>query len=243
MNNKLIKRTLAAVLIFLSICACNNESTQKQVNLQVGKIGDNDSIKILEARWDTLYDHLVHEMEGVAIADTIRHIVLLKFSNDGQPDSFELKVVPGLIARSKSELRVITADNRVIYSQVFATIYFARNIIEEHVPYSGGPGGIQKIEDLNKRISAFDTLSKTHIENEISASIKEVFKDMYITRQQVIDATGDGYIGDTVLYNEVIKPASGLKVISIPCFDCGEGDRFIAYSAMEKKAKDILSMD
>src|SRR6185437_13083888 len=199
-----LRNKLLIVLIITLICnSCDerketNESTSKNneasTNSNVNKASDSSYADVLIKLRDNL--------KGALLKDTLTVIKLIYFSDSISPDSFILRIPPGLIAKTKSELIIKKHDSQEIYSESFDTYYFARYIFEpDSVPIEGG----QDTYD-NYMKSYIKSLTKIQFELYTKKAARSLFDDILVSREKLNKIMGwYGEVIDKELFDEVEK--------------------------------------
>ena len=219
------------VLVFLtSIFSCNSNNTESKQ----GKSGDT-----LQTSSNSSYDRT--ENLKLSISDTIKKSQSYFFSNHEVKDLFLLTIDPGKVKDSKAKLQIITADNKVIYSQSFDTYYFIKWIYDpDTVPTTGGQEEYNKfIENYCKSITPkqYETYFWKNVNTFFEAVVsmdKNKYKDLKNDWEEDI--------ADNDFLNEVIADST-IQLFDIACFDCDEGASVIGYSKKQNKVVTLLEHD
>jgi hypothetical protein len=224
--NKII--TLAILTIFLS---CNSNKTEKN-HSDIAK----DSLQTTTDK--VPYDRT--ENLKLSIADTIKKSASYFFSNSQTKDLFLLTIEPGMVKNSKSSLQIITADNQVVYSQIFDTYYFVKWIYDpDTIPTTGGQEEYEKyMENYAKSITP------KQYETYFKKSINSFFDAIYpITKDKYSDLKNwEEEINDKDFFQEFSADTT-IHLIDITCFDCDEGGAIIGYSRKQNKVVTLVEHD
>jgi hypothetical protein len=223
--NKII--TLAIFTIFFS---CNSNKTEKNHS----EIADS-----LQTTTDKVpYDRT--ENLKLSIADTIKKSASYFFSNSQTKDLFLLTIEPGMVKNSKSSLQIITADNQIVYSQIFDTYYFVKWIYDpDTIPTTGGQEEYEKyMENYAKSITPKQY--ETHFKKSVDSFFEAVYP---IVKDKYADLKNwDEDINDKGFLQEVLVDTT-INLFDITCLDCDEGGAIIGYSRKQNKVVTLVEHD
>ncbi len=188
------------------------------------------------------YDSVTTKVLDISIPEPVRKYKVLLFSNNQVPDTFELLIPAGSIAKTQSQFRIKTADNRVIYEESCDSRFFTYGIFE---PDTLPKNGTQQQDDAFVLHYAASMTSRK-VEDYFQKSVDRFFEDLLPVKVQdsIAGVYGDVIVDvtDSVLYQEALADTAR-KVISMGCMGCEEGFEYICYSPKDGKAKIILAMD
>lgn len=223
-------KPLIVFTILITILSCNSNNTESKQ----GKSGDT-----LQTISNSSYDRT--DNLKLSISDTIKKSQTYFFSNNEEKDLFLLTIDPGKVKDSKAKLQIITADNKVIYSQSFDTYYFIKWIYDpDTVPTTGGQEEYNKfIENYCKSITPkqYETYFWKNVNTFFEAVVsmdKNKYKDLKNDWEEDI--------ADNDFLNEVIADST-IQLFDIACFDCDEGASVIGYSKKQNKVVTLLEHD
>jgi hypothetical protein len=197
---------------------------------------DNDQDNAGQVDQKVYYDSARENLK-FKIPDTLRSSKSFYFSNRQTKDLFLLTINPGLINKSKSELKIVTVPGRVIYTQVFDSYYFIHGIfLPDSIP-SGG----QEVYD-RYLIKYRKSLTQNQYASYVKKEIDNFYDAIYFIKRDKLrnlakwgDANKDAVtevLGDTTII-----------VTDITCFDCDEGGEMIFYSKKKGGIESLMTHD
>lgn len=221
------------LIILTSLFACNSNKKETKLNNNSKNI---DTLQVASKK--VVYEDKRENLK-LSVADTIKISNSYFFSNQNSKDIFQLTINPGLVKNSKAELQIITADNKIIYTQSFDTFYFIREIYEPETIPSGGQEVYEKYMEKHWKsltLKQFEAYFKKNVDNFFGV-ISPIEND---NKEDLKGWEED--ITDKEFLNEILtNPA--IKLINIPCFDCDEGGEIIGYSLEQNKVISLLEHD
>jgi hypothetical protein len=221
------KEFIIIAILTTTFFSCNSNKTESGENNIT-----HDTIESQSAQAD--YDRT--ENLKLSIADTIKKSVSFFFSSTQSKDLFLLTIDPGLIKNSKAKLQIITAENKVIYTQTFNAFYFVRYIYEpDMIPATGGQEYLEKYwkSITPKQYEAFFKKSVNNFFDVISPIVKDKYE--YIKGWEED-------ISDKDFYSEILADSTS-QLIDIICFDCEEGGTIMGYSRKQNKVITLVEHD
>ena len=223
-------KPLIVFTILITILSCNSNNTESKQ----GKSGDT-----LQTISNSSYDRT--DNLKLSISDTIKKSQTYFFSNNEEKDLFLLTIDPGKVKDSKAKLQIITADNKVIYSQSFDTYYFIKWIYDpDTVPTTSGQ------EEYNKFIENYcKSITPKQYETYFWKNVNTFFEAIVsLDRSKYADLKndGEGDILDEEFLNEVLVDST-VQLFDITCFDCDEGASIIGFSQKQNKVVTLLEHD
>ncbi|MBF4471358.1 hypothetical protein [Flavobacterium sp. HJJ] len=225
---KLIKTRIVLIITSIIIYSC------KENKLESNSI-DSIQTKNSEVSLDINEDKL-----KFSIDDTIKNSKTYFFSNSKSKDLFLLTINPGTIESSKSELKIITKENEIIYKESFQTYYFIKGIEEpKTIPTSSQKEYEKYIKKYIKSLTAnqYKSYFNKNVNDFFDNAVYPIQKKKY---NEIKDWEED--IEDKEFLNEVFTDST-VNVIDIVCFDCDEGGKMIGYSKKNNKVKTLLEHD
>jgi hypothetical protein len=219
------------LVILTSILACNS-------NKKESKIKSNNSEPLQVKSDKVAYDNSRENLK-LSIADTIKISNSYFFSTPNSKDIFQLTIKPGLVKNSKAELKIITADNKIIYTQTFDSFYFVRGIYEPDTIPSGG----QEVYE-NYMEKYWKSLTPKQFEVYFKKNLDNFFDAIYPIEKNKNEAikAWEEDISNKDFLNEVLTDST-IKLIDITCFDCDEGGTIIGYSLKQNKVVTLVEHD
>jgi hypothetical protein len=219
--------TCALLTILLS---CNSNKTENK------QIVTTDSLETFKNK--VSYERT--EKLNLSLADTLKKTASYFFSNQQSEDLFILTIEPGLIKNSKSSLKIITTDNRVIYKQTFDSYYFIKWIYEpDTIPNNLEQEGYEKYLE-----SYWKSITPKQYETHFKKKVDNFFKEIY-----PIEEKNEAYlknweedIKDQAFFQEILADNT-IKLFDITCFDCDEGGEIIGYSRKQNKVVRLFEHD
>ncbi|SDY82111.1 hypothetical protein SAMN05444397_102339 [Flavobacterium aquidurense] len=218
-------------MVLITLISCNSNKKENKIsNHQVDTLPNTST--------EVVYDNSRKNLK-FAIADTIKKSNSYFFSNPDSKDLFLLIIEPGEIKNSKAKLQIITADNKIIYTQSFDAFYFLREIDEPETT----PAGSQ--EDREKYIEKYrNSLTQKQYQAYFNTSIANFFGEISPIENNK-DENFQEFEEDSTdkdFLNEVLADET-IKLISITCFGCDEGGAIIGYSKKQNKVVTLLEHD
>jgi len=240
---------LEFIISTLIILSCNNsdkktidskDSTAISLNNQTKIIDKSEKIKedIIQNKNDTvIYDSNRKNLK-LSFSDTIKLSKSYFFSNTKFKDLFLLTIKPGLVKNSKAELKIIRADNKVIYTYSFDAFYFIKGIYEPDTIPTGGQEVYEKYME-----EYWKSLTPKQYESYFKKSVKNFFDAItFINKAKIKELNSWEDITNKDFLNEIIADPT-IKLIDITCFDCDEGGSIIGYSRKQEKVITLLEHD
>jgi hypothetical protein len=149
-----------------------------------------------------------------------------------------LSVPTGLISETKSELKIITSEGKLIYSNTLVTDYLARYKFEpDTIPQYGG----QEVFD-EYILTYVNSITKEQFEEYTNNSIKSFFDGIFVDKAKMKDIIQRGEITDRNSFDEIFSDIDS-KIIFFPDFASDEGGYYIGYSKSKVKAVALLATD
>ena len=223
-------KTIIGLTILTTFLSCNSKTEKTHIN------GTNDSLQTTTDK--VAYDRTENLI--LSVPDTIKKSASYFFSNSQTKDLFLLTIEPGMVKNSKSSLQIITADNEVIYSQIFDTYYFVKWIYDpDTIPTTGGQEEFEKyMENYARSITA------KQYENYFKKSVDSFFDALSFLNKDKFEELKEfgGYINNKDFLNEYLADTT-IQLIDITCFDCDEGAAVIGFSKKENKVVTLFEHD
>jgi hypothetical protein len=229
---KLIKTYIALIITSTIIYSCNSNKKENKLD---SNSKDSTQTKKIEVSSDINEDKL-----KFSIDDTIKKSKAYFFSNSISKDLFLLTINPGTIENSKSELKIITAENKIIYKETFKTYYFIKGIEEpETIPTSSQKDYEKYIKKYKKSLTLnqYKSYFNKNVNNFFDDAVYPIKKNK---KHEIKDWEKD--IEDEEFLNEVFTDST-VNIIDLVCFDCDEGGKMIGYSKKNNKVKTLLEHD
>lgn len=226
---KIVKPFLILTLLTI-ILSCNSNKTENKQS------DSTDSLQTTTHKVD--YDRT--ENLKLSVPDTIKKSVSYFFSNPKSKDLFLLTIEPGMVKNSKSSLQIITADNQVVYSQIFDTYYFVKWIYDpDTIPTTGGQEEYEKyMENYAKSITPKQY--ETHFKKSVDSFFEAVYP---IVKDKYADLKNwDEDINDKDFLQEVLADTN-INLFDITCLNCDEGGAIIGYSRKQNKVVTLVEHD
>ncbi len=226
-----IKKAFISLVILTTFLSCNSNKTKDNQSNTV-----NDSLKTVTDK--VAYDRT--ENLNLSVADTIKKSASYFFSNPQSKDLFLLTIEPGMVKNSKSSLQIITADNQVVYSQIFDTYYFIKWIYDpDTIPTTGGQEAYEKYME-----NYWKSITPKQYETHFKKSVDSFFDAIYpMVKNRYADLKNwEEDINDKDFFQEVLADTT-IHLFDISCFDCDEGSAIIGYSRKQNKVLTLLEHD
>lgn len=216
-------RIYKSLLVAISLCSCNSTSTS--VANRMGSEQDDST----HLEYVNINRSLRQSLKGASLQDTILEIRDFHFSDLYTKDLFQLKVTPGLIVTSRTEVTISKTNGETIFRQTFPTRYFVESIFstDTAVPMT------QRVEE-QYLIRHFKALTKTDIEKKVYSQTRHFFDDIFIDRNDIRELEGQQII-DSTLYKQACTDST-LKIIFLPCFETDMCGNWLVYSRKLGKA-------
>ena len=237
MNSFSFLRTLASVMLLAGFVSCQTTTTTT-TNLTAG-----DSTALVDTgskagTYAAEYYKLTATYKDAFFSDTIKNGQAFYFSDPKALDSFIIVVPPGPIASTKSQFIIRTAAGKTIYDESFPTKYFAREAFDaDTIPPDAVGDEYEKFKLKHAR-----EVTKEQIQKATARKVSKFYDDNIFADRSVLSNNAEDEILDKTLFKE-LQADKNAKMIWLPCFDCDEGVRFIAYSKKRQKALIFLASD
>lgn len=229
---KLIKISTALVITTtIIIYSCNSNKKEN--------ILDSHSKDAVPSQTSAVPDADEYNNLTFSIEDTIKKTKSYFFSNSKSKDLFLLTINPGSIQNSKSELKIITGDIKIIYRQSFGTQYFLKGLEEpETIPINYQKNYDKYIEKYKK------SLTLEQYKTYFNKTSDNFFDGIYLVKRDNYHELKDWAedISDDEFLNEVLNDST-VYLLDIACFDCEEGGAMIGYSKKKNKVITLLEHD
>jgi hypothetical protein len=230
-------RTLACLMALAGFVSCQTTTTTTTLTA-----GDStalvDTSKSIPNTYAAEYYKLTANYKDAFFTDTIRNSRAFYFSDPKANDSFIIVVPPGLIASSKSQFMIKTAAGKIIYNETFPTRHFARESFDaDTIPADAVGDEYDKFKLKHAREVTREQIQKTTANKIAKFYDKNIFAD-----RSVLSNNSEDEILDKPLFKELVADKNA-RIITLPCFDCDEGQSFIAYSKKRQKALIFLASD
>jgi len=234
--------TLFILLIPALLCGCSSAEPgiNNQRDTAVVKTTPAVAIDTIAPAPDyaVLYDSIRMTMCGASLADTVKNITPLYFSNKEHPDTFELRVFPGPVAASLSVFTIKTTDNRLLFCDTFHTHSLVSGIFEpDTIPQKGGQAAYEKY--MRSYISSF---TRKQYEDYLHKQVTTFFESIFVRADEIRHIAVDITVQDDPLYKKAMKDTS-VKIFYLNDYEQDEGGHYFVYSAAEKTAVSIVSAD
>jgi len=201
-----MKPTISISFLLLATILFSCNSVNNPVN-SPQQATHADSSKV-SADYNSIMDSIRNTLQGASFPDTIRNKKIFLFSDNVKYDTFELKISPGLIAKSTAIYTIKTSENRVIYCDSFQTACFEYYIFEPDSIPAGVP------DDSKYSLQYARSLKKSQYEAYAMDKINRFFDGIFVTADLIKQIAGDNEITNKALFDKVINDTT-LKVISI----------------------------
>ena len=244
---KLIYLSLVCVSLIALSCGNSNkkttdtkDSTVTNINNQTKIIDKSEKIKedIIKDKNDMVIYDSNRENLKLSFSDTIKLSKSYFFSNTKSKDLFLLTIKPGFVKKSKAELKIIRADNKVIYVDSFDAFYFIKGIFEPDTISTDGQEAYEKYME-----EYWKSLTPKQYDSYFKKSVKKFFDAItFINRAKIKELNLWNDITNKDFLNEIIADPT-IKLIDIICFDCDEGGSIICYSRKQGKVVTLLEHD
>ncbi|HEX8514560.1 MAG TPA: hypothetical protein VF868_00065 [Bacteroidia bacterium] len=226
-----IMKPYILLAILTTILSCNSNKTE---NNQGDTANDSSQTAIDKDNYDRT------ENLKLSITDTIKKSTSYSFSNQQSKDLFLLTIEPGMVKNSKSALQIITADNKIIYTQTFDTYYFIKWIYEpDTIPTTGGQEAYEKYME-----NYWKSITPKQYETHFKKSVDSFFDAVYPMKKKKFEnlKAWEEDITDKDFLNEVLADST-IQLFDITCFDCDEGAAVIGYSRKQHKVVTLVEHD
>lgn len=229
-------RTLTCLTVLSCFVSC--QTTTTTTNLTAG---DSTALVDTVSKGDTYateYYKLTTTYKDAFFNDTIKNGQAFNFSSSKAYDSFIIIAPPGLIASTRSQFIIRTAAGNIIYSEMFPTKYFAREAFDaDTIPADAVGDEYDKFKLKHAR-----QVTREQIQRATANKIAKFYDNNIFADRSVLSNNAEDEILDKPLFKELVADKAA-KMIWLPCFDCDEGVRFIAYSKKRQKALIFLASD
>lgn len=234
-----LKISFFVALVCILAVGCSKNKTNKPENsvenTTTSKTNSNANVEQVDKTesYDSIREYLKFE-----IPDTLKFSRAFHFSNQLSKDSFLLIINPGLINRSKSELKIITTKGDMIYSQVFDSYCFISGIFQ---PTSVPPAERENYDQY--LIKYRKSLTANQYDSYVEKKIKQFFETIYFVKKDRLNEINKwGEEANKEALKEVVADTT-IIIVDVPYFDSYEGGQMFFYSKRKNAIKILLDHD